>query len=140
MLHPTMSMTALGLLLAACAARARAHGAGEALFSGKHPLKGTIRGHRDSLPPDVVACASCHEMGPAVEASRAPAPRIESSLFEPQARRGGPPSSYDESSFCKLLRTGIDPAYVLIARVMPTYEINGAECAALWQYLTEGQP
>jgi hypothetical protein len=34
-----------------------------------------------------------------------------------------------------LLRTGIDPAQVMIAQAAPRYEIDGAGCDALWRYL-----
>ena len=43
----------------------------------------------------------------------------------------------DLTSFCRLLRTGVDPAYVIIDRVMPTYDVSDAACASLWQYLTQ---
>jgi hypothetical protein len=124
--------------LAGCSAATGPRGGGEAIFVGKEPLKGTIRGHQSSLPPDVVRCSNCHAAPRQERSALRSAPQIDRSLLvEPRERRGGPPSSYDAPSFCRLLRTGIDPAYVLIARVMPTYELNDAQCSHLWQFLTE---
>jgi hypothetical protein len=57
-------------------------------------------------------------------------------LTERARRRGGPPSSYDLPTFCAVLRTGIDPAHVVIRRVMPRYDIASADCTAIWTYLT----
>jgi hypothetical protein len=84
----------------------------------------------------VVACRQCH-LGSAPDAGTSPAPRLDRAfLRQPIQRRGGPPSAYDLPTFCKLLRTGIDPAYVLIDRIMPTYQVSEADCAALWEYVT----
>jgi hypothetical protein len=110
---------------------------GEALFAGRESLKGTIRGHEGRLPPEVVVCGNCH---PAANQSRADAaaPRIDRSwLLEASPRRRGPPTSYDSRSFCRLLRTGVDPAYILIAREMPVYDVDDAQCGELWRFLTE---
>lgn len=110
---------------------------GEALFRGQEPLDGTIRGHQSRLPAEVVRCHNCHAQGKHSLAKGAIAPRIDRSLLlVPRPRRGGPPSSYDEQTFCKLLRTGIDPAFVLIAREMPVYDITDAQCAELWRFVT----
>lgn len=112
---------------------------GDALFHGQEPLTGKIRGHDDMLPPETVRCANCHEAAPPNGASRrlsrvAP-PHLDSALLlEYRQRRGGPPSRYDASAFCKLLRTGVDPAKILIAREMPSYEIDDAQCASLWVF------
>ena len=99
---------------------------GSALFHGGQPLIGRIRGHDTALPPEAVRCVNCH-------ATR----RISRALLlEARQRRGGPPTRYDQPAFCKLLRTGIDPGYVLIAREMPIYDVDEAQCAGLWRYLT----
>ena len=39
---------------------------------------------------------------------------------------------------CALLRTGLDPAYVLINVAMPRYTLNERDCTALWRYLNGG--
>ena len=115
---------------------------GRAIFVGKVPLKGRVRGHQGELPPAVVVCRNCHTagtrtQGPALAPAARLAARLDRSLLlEPRPRRGGPPSSYDRSAFCKLLRTGIDPAYVLVARDMPIFDLDDGQCDSLWRFLT----
>lgn len=109
---------------------------GVALFNGKEALSGRIRGHDETLPPEVVRCVNCHGENASTRLSRVVAPHLDSSLLlEFHQRRGGPPSRYDQPAFCKLLRSGVDPAHVLIAREMPTYDVNEAQCASLWMFL-----
>jgi mono/diheme cytochrome c family protein len=103
---------------------------GEALFSGQAPLQGKPRGHAEFLPPQVVRCANCHGVGPG-KLQLTPA-----LLLEPRQRRGGPPSAYDEAKFCRMLRTGADPVYVLVDHAMPIFTIPDADCNALWSYIT----
>jgi hypothetical protein len=112
---------------------------GDELFRGQEPLTGRIRGHDDDLPSEVVRCVNCHGAAPANAStqrlSRLAPPRLDSALLlEFHQRRGGPPSRYDPPAFCKLLRTGVDPAHILIAREMPAYDIDDAQCASLWAY------
>jgi hypothetical protein len=114
---------------------------GDALFHGREPISGRIRGHDDGLPPEAVRCANCHEAQATANAgtqrlSRLVAPRLDAALLlEFHQRRGGPPSRYDEAGFCALLRTGTDPAHILIAREMPAYAIDDTQCASLWRYI-----
>lgn len=123
------------LLVAATDAR-RTMNQGRALFTGARPLVGRIRGQEADLPARVIVCAHCHAQA-APDASAPAAPALDrANLTRPRERRGGPPSAYDQGSFCRLLRTGVDPVYVLIDRIMPVYELSDAACAALWQYLT----
>jgi hypothetical protein len=124
---------------------------GAAMFFGREPLRARIREHEGFLPPEVVRCANCHGEGSwndpeagdgttSGEAASAPGPstrRIDRyTLMEQRSRRGGPPSAYDSESFCRLLRTGVDPAYVVVAREMPVYEIDHPRCLDLWRYVT----
>jgi len=114
------------------------------LFSGVLPLQGTIVGHTSALPPSAARCINCHAIG-----SAAPAPPSASAaapfgpLLTPQGltgavvRRGGPPSRYDASAFCRLLRQGVDPAWVIVPRSMPRYALTDADCHALWAHLTD---
>lgn len=119
--------------------------AGARLFNGQQALDASIRGHVDRLPPAATRCANCHAPQPmrqaALQAGLAPeafAPLLNAAqLLEARARRGGPPSRYDPSSFCKLLRTGIDPAWVLLPRDMPRYELSDLQCAQLWAHLIQ---
>ncbi len=110
---------------------------GSRLFSGKEALSGRIRGHGETLPPEAVRCVNCHGADANAGLGRAAAPRIDEAwLVEFHQRRGGPPSRYDEATFCKLLRTGVDPAQILVSRTMPTYELDEEQCGSLWHFLT----
>jgi hypothetical protein len=109
---------------------------GHDLYHGEEALNGRIRGHDDVLPPDTVRCVNCHEAKINARLPGKPAPLIDSALLlEMRHRRGGPPSRYDQAAFCRLLRTGSDPAYILIAREMPAYDLEDAQCASLWTFL-----
>ncbi len=111
------------------------------LYAGAAPLQGTITGHAAPLPPGAARCINCHALGTAGPARAASAPSSFGPLLTRErltqriARRGGPPSAYDETNFCRLLRSGIDPAYVLIPRDMPRYTLADADCRSLWLYL-----
>jgi hypothetical protein len=90
------------------------------------------------LPAEAVICANCHSAPTGALLSGKPAPQLDAALLlEMRQRHGGPPSRYDGQSFCRLLRTGSDPAYVLIDREMPTYEVTDEQCASLWSFLTK---
>jgi hypothetical protein len=77
---------------------------------------------------------NCHDLAASGKASYG-SKLTRAGLLQGAARRGGPPSRYGADSFCRLLRTGIDPAHVLIVRAMPRYEIDDAQCLAIWNYL-----
>jgi hypothetical protein len=111
---------------------------GEMLFQGKEKINARIRGQEDLLPLMAVRCINCHRAENQTRLSRVAAPQLNRSLLlDVQGRRGGPPSRYDEPAFCRLLRTGADSAYILIAREMPVYEVNDAQCTSLWAFLVE---
>jgi hypothetical protein len=136
---PALLCTVLPLL---CAQTAAGNPRGHDLFSGAAPLRGSIIGHNNALPPQGARCINCHAVGSA-------APAASSASFGPLltrrhltglvARRGGPPSRYDQRAFCRLLRQGLDPATVMIARAMPRYDISEADCQALWLLLSDPQ-
>jgi hypothetical protein len=131
-------LLALGLLVAVPSVAGSVSERGRALFVGREALSGKLRHHRSPLPAEVVACRNCHALGPDAAPRAARGPRLDRALLlEQRPRRGGPPSAYAEASFCKLLRTGIDPAHVMIAREMPVYRADDAQCLSLWQFLTE---
>ncbi len=114
---------------------------GKAVYLGKEPLRGRIRGQDDLLPGEAVRCLNCHNPASKDRLSGKPSPRIDGPwLLETRQRHGGPPSSYNEGSFCKLLRSGTDPVYVLVAREMPIYEVDDEQCASLWKFLTTPLP
>lgn len=110
---------------------------GQQLFYGEVDLHGRIRTHVVDLPPQVVRCGNCHAVRDGPDVPRSLAPRLTRNLLlEPLARRGGPPSRYDFARFCALLRSGLDPAYVLISVEMPVYNIDDDGCRALWGFVT----
>lgn len=112
---------------------AGAQSLGEGHYCGSTPVPAQLRGHNEPLPADAARCANCHEPG-RFGLRFAPVLNAES-LTQPKARRGGPPSAYGQPEFCHLLRTGIDPAQVLVRKAMPQYTLSDAECAGLWAYL-----
>ena len=106
---------------------------GSAIFNGEHALAAHLRDDEQQLPPSTTRCTNCHS-GTASANSFAPL-LTRDNLLTPKLRRGGPPSSYDLHSFCRVLGYGVDPAGVLVRKSMPRYEISDAECTALWRYL-----
>lgn len=62
---------------------------------------------------------------------------IGASCAKPGRARGGPPVAYEAATFCRTLRTGVDPAHVVLPRAMPRFEVDDVQCAALWDYLTQ---
>lgn len=132
----------MAALLSGAQASDAALSLGRQLYRGEVALSGTINGHAQPLPPIATRCTNCHSRDSAAQAASGAAsfaPLLtRERLLGPIARRGGPPSRYDEASFCRLLRTGIDPAIMLIPRQMPRYAIDDARCKALWGYLIDG--
>jgi hypothetical protein len=117
---------------------------GERIFKGDAPVVAHVSGYGKPLTTEASRCANCHEIG-----HKGGRPGAESSATEPigpalsadaltreVARRGGPPSRFDEASFCRLLTSGVDPAHIVVPRTMPRYDISGSQCQDLWQYLT----
>jgi hypothetical protein len=130
---------AIGLpCLADGAGRAAARGA--LIYRGDAALPAHLRGHEEGLPAAVAKCVNCHANGRS-QAGFAP-PLTPASLRMPQPRRGGPESAYDAAAFCRVLRTGIDPMQIVLARSMPRFEVSDADCLALWAFLAqpEGSP
>jgi hypothetical protein len=132
----------LAALLCAGAASGADASRGGALFDGGAALPARVHGQDFALPSQASRCVNCH-VAPAVPAAAASAvavgapPLTAATLTTPLRRRGGPPSRYDAASLCRLLRSGVDPAHVMIQRTMPRYEISDADCQALWLHLME---
>lgn len=121
----------------ATAVRAR----GAALFSGQEALAGRLVGHDQPLPALATRCSNCHgatSAGPGLASAAAAAtPALTADeLSTPRVRRGGPPSVFDAGRLCALLRSGTDPAHVIISTTMPRYQIDDEQCHALWTYLS----
>jgi hypothetical protein len=134
---------ALASGLASAADEAPSAARGRQLFLGEAPLAARILGQDFALPAQASRCINCHRPGGAAigasAAASAPsaAPALSAAtLTQALRRRGGPPSRYDAAALCTLLRSGVDPAYVMIQRTMPRYEISDADCRSLWLHLT----
>ncbi|MFM2054002.1 MAG: hypothetical protein RL456_2039 [Pseudomonadota bacterium] len=127
-----------GRALVEQATQARLAADGRALWQGEWALTARLAGDAAVLPVQASRCVNCHGEGATgPDAGARPAPALHRAhLLDGIARRGGPPSRYDEAAFCRLLRTGVDPAAVLLPRAMPRYELGDADCAALWAHLT----
>jgi mono/diheme cytochrome c family protein len=115
---------------------------GQQLFVGEAPLAARIVGQDFALPTQASRCVNCHGAtaatpGASGAATQPAAPALSAAtLGDAVRRRGGPPSRYDAAALCVLLRSGVDPAHVMIQRTMPRYEISDADCRALWRHLT----
>ena len=126
---------------------------GRQLFSadpnGAGIPSGRLVGHENDLPVAATRCMNCHVAGAAhpgpflANATQANAsnqfgtPLNAQTLTLRQPRRGGPASAYDVASMCKLLRDGIDPAWIMINQSMPRYAVSDSQCEALWSYLSQ---
>lgn len=114
---------------------------GSRLFNGSEPLAGTLAGHGAALPVSATRCVQCHAGPGSSERIASFGPRLDpSTLLQAVPRRGGPPSAYDLAAFCRALRSGVDPAQVLLPRAMPRFDVDDVRCKALWAYLTQAAP
>jgi hypothetical protein len=135
----------LAMIAAASALSARADAppspasvaaAGRSAFVGDKPLAARLPGHSLDLPAEAVRCINCHAPATGTSGQAAFAPLLTSKyLNELRSRRGGPGSRYDATSFCRLLREGLDPAGVMINTAMPRYSLSPQGCEDLWAYL-----
>lgn len=135
----TVALTAASALLLshATAADKRAED-GRRLYSGQSsdeapPLRGRLAGNPMDLPASATRCINCHAAATFPGAS---APSLQGGALQRSTpRRGGPPSAYDKASLCRLLRDGIDPAFVVVEQTMPRFDATDEQCAALWSWL-----
>jgi hypothetical protein len=112
---------------------------GRKLFVGEVTVAGRMVGHEQALPVEASRCSNCHLSETATvkpPSTQDFGPKLGPlSLTRSLPRRGGPASAYNASSFCRLLRDGVDPAHVMIPQTMPRYTLTNAECEALWTFL-----
>jgi mono/diheme cytochrome c family protein len=133
----------LALLVLATTAGADGAARGRQLFEGELALPARIVGQDFALPAAASRCVNCHGASSGNAASSPAATQqvgpalTRSTLTDAVRRRGGPPSRYDAASLCALLRSGVDPAHVIILRTMPRYDISDADCRSLWLHLTD---
>jgi mono/diheme cytochrome c family protein len=133
----------LALLALATTAGAGSAARGRQLFDGEFALPARIVGQDFALPAAASRCVNCHGANSGNAASSPAATQqigpalTRGTLTDAVRRRGGPPSRYDAASLCTLLRSGVDPAHVIILRTMPRYDITDADCRSLWLHLTD---
>jgi hypothetical protein len=152
-------LPALGFALVCCTtlvscsdpafANERRLAAGATLFNGTAPLAAHAPGDPDQLPSIASRCTNCHERTTGLVAGLPPSadgrsagtaatyasPLDAAWLTTSRVRHGGPATRYDEAAFCTVLRTGVDPAQVMIPPVMPRYDVTDDQCASLWVYV-----
>lgn len=137
----TRTLAAVGLvaLVAGCGLgpQEQARQLGQAWFEGRLPLKARMVSHGQDLPASAAACINCH-------GARSPGERFAVALdrrwlTQAQPRRGGPASRYDAQAFCRVLREGVDPAWVVVNQTMPRYDLTDLQCQALWLHLTRAE-
>lgn len=110
---------------------------GEQLYYGTRALEARLGG--ELLAATSSRCANCHGAkrdGGAEGKTVAPA-LTRAALVGEVPRRGGPATRYTADTFCASLRTGVDPAGIVMSPVMPRYEISGPACHALWRFVSE---
>lgn len=108
---------------------------GALIFNGDVAVPAHLRGDPQPLPAAASRCVNCHAQDPGRSGFAPPLSRV--SLTVAQPRRGGPASAYDASAFCRVLRTGIDPMQIVLARGMPQFDASDRDCSALWTFLTQ---
>lgn len=113
--------------------------AGEALFHGRETLTGRLRQQPDPLAAIAAACVNCHSVEGAATVRVQPlAPALgRERLLSMRKRSAGPPSAYDQASFCSFLRSGVNPSFVVTSDLMPVYDVSEEECRALWAFLIQ---
>ena len=109
--------------------------AGETIYERAQGVKANVNG--EGIAVRAARCINCHgSLGEGRrEGALVAAPLNRSALGESHARRGGPPSRYSRETFCHSLRTGIDPAGVVLDAAMPRYDLSDQSCGSLWDFL-----
>ena len=131
-------IVAMGLGACGLGPQAQLGDMGQRWYEGHAPLQARMIGHTQDLPANAAACVNCHGAGG--DNGRFAAALNRGWLTRPQARRGGPPSVYDAQRFCRALREGVDPAWVVVNQAMPRYALTDLQCRALWTHLTRSGP
>ena len=109
---------------------------GRQLYEAVVPMRARLAGQDFYLPSVATRCTNCHAVLAQPGQSGFAPTLTEAMLTENRRRRGGPASAYDMAAFCRVLREGIDPAQVMVNSVMPRYDVDREQCAAIWFYLT----
>jgi hypothetical protein len=110
---------------------------GKRIFHGFDAVPGTIQRNGTVLPAHASKCINCHSALPPPAASTGTSQYLSAATMSRTiSRRGGPASLYDLSTFCNAVRSGIDPAGVVLESKMPRYAMSDAQCADLWMFLS----
>lgn len=110
---------------------------GRRIYDGDEAITARMVGHNAPLASAAIKCIACHAaaVNKSLEKSLGPALTL-AFLTTPQSRRGGPPFVYNQASLCTTIRTGVDPQFITLQRLMPRFDIDDRQCAVLWAYLT----
>lgn len=128
-------------VLAPATAQVQAAERGKRIFHGLDTVPATVQQHGTTLPAHASKCINCHSADtPAGEWTGNPQYLSATTLSLKFARRGGPAYRYDRPTFCNTIRTGVDPAAIVLESKMPRYRMSETQCADLWLYLTGVRP
>lgn len=110
---------------------------GAQLYRGQPPLQARMAASEDDLAPAAARCVNCHgaDARGITEGGIAGSDIRGAILSRRVARRGGPPVAYTRQSFRTALRSGHDPASVVLSRAMPRYTLSDRDADALWAFL-----
>ena len=115
---------------------------GADLFYGRTEVNGKLYLHNRTLGSPYVRCVNCHQLEDQPKSLKVNAndnsfgPLLGAHFIQtPNNARGGPVRSYEPASFCKMLRSGMDPSQIMIRTDMPRYILTDDDCNALWSFL-----
>ena len=110
---------------------------GAQLYRGQPPLQARLAASEDDLAPAAARCMNCHGSGAhGVAEGGIVGSDIRGAILSRRVpRRGGPPAAYTRESFRTALRSGHDPASVVLSRAMPRYTLSDRDSDALWAFL-----
>lgn len=134
----------LALLLVHQAGAAAASGAGPArdpergkrIFHGLDAVQGAVQQQGTALPVHASKCINCHSAHTPTGAWAGNSQYLSATTLSLKvSRRGGPAYVYDQPAFCRTVRSGVDPAGIVLEAKMPRYQLSDAQCADLWFFL-----
>ena len=110
---------------------------GKRIFHGHDAVQGTVQQNGTALPALASKCINCHSVHvPSGAWAGTPQYLTASTMSRKVSRRGGPAYFYDQPTFCHTVRTGVDPAGIVLESKMPRYKISDTQCADLWIFLS----
>lgn len=110
---------------------------GKRIFHGLDVLQATVQKNGTALPAHASKCINCHSAQTPGGAWPGTSQYLSATTMSRRiSRRGGPAYAYDRPTFCHTVRTGVDPAGIVLESKMPRYEMSDAQCADLWFFLS----